>query len=183
MNSTAAARLAKIQSLSRTANRLCIAAISITCILTALGALAGVFAPQQFTCTVGAARGPCTELSVGAAALVLIGAAVGVALLLKGLYHLSRLFKNYAAGEIFTRESVGQIRKLGETVFAYAIFEIVLLIAAGVLVGMQEPAMNWPTDRPIPIPFASFIAGALIVLIARVMEIGTELREESDLTV
>jgi hypothetical protein len=183
MDPAAEARLTKIRSLSKIANRLCIAAISITCLLTLLGAIAGVFAPNQLTCSVGAARGPCSEMSTGAAALVLIGAAGGVALLLKGLYHLSRLFKNYGAGQIFTRDSVTQIRKLGETVFAYAIFEIVLVIAAGVLLGMQESTMSWPADRPIGIPFASFIAGALIILIARVMEIGTELREESELTV
>ena len=183
MKSTVENRLAKIRSLSKTANLLCIAAITITCLLTLFGALAGVFAPQQLTCTVGGARVACSELSAAAAVLVLIGATVGVGLLLKGLYHLSRLFRNYSAGEIFTRESVGQIRKLGETVLAYAIFEIVLVIGATLLTGIQDSPMSWPADRPIPIPFASFIAGTLIILIARVMEIGAELREENELTV
>jgi hypothetical protein len=120
-------------------------------------------------------------LRVSARVLAASFLVVGAALALKGLFHLSRLFQNYARGEIFTRESALQISRIGSTVFVLGAFQIVALVATVVLMGMRQIA--WPAHRPIPLPFAAFIGGGLIMLVSWVMELGTELREENELTV
>jgi hypothetical protein len=181
MNPSVEARLAKVRKVSRIGNGLCIAAMVLTCLIGCILIVAGLAFPDGATCDFGAGDFPCSDLSVAARALAGTAAVVGIALVLKGLYHLSRLFKNYSQGQIFTRESVAQIRKIGMTVFVYGAFQIALLIGTVILMGAQQ--ISWPDDVPIPLPFAAFINGGLILLISWVMEVGTELREETELTV
>jgi hypothetical protein len=151
-----------------------------TGIVTVFAVTAGVSFPGA-TCDFGAGPLPCGELSVGARALTFTLLVVGAALFLKVLHHISRLFKNYARGEIFTRESVRQIRSVGMTVLILGTFQIAALAATVVLMGMDQ--IVWPAHRPIPLPFAAFVSGALIMLVSWVMELGTDIREENELTV
>jgi len=152
-----------------------------TCLVACVLLFAGFAFPEKGTCDFGAGPQPCADLSVGARGLTFLLLIIGSALFLRALYHLSRLFKNYARGEIFTRESVLQIRRIGSTVFALGASQIGVLVATLVLVSTHQ--ITWPEHRPIPLPFAAFIAGGLIMLVSWVMELGTELREENELTV
>ena len=158
----------------------CIALMVLTCVVACVGVVA-FFSFPEATCDFGAGPQPCGNLSVGARLVTFALLTVGTSLFLKGLYHLSRLFKNYARGEIFTRESVLQIRRIGSTVFVLGAFQIAVLAVTVVLMGTHQIA--WPEHRPIPLPFATFISGGLIMLVSWVMELGTELREENELTV
>jgi hypothetical protein len=181
MNPTLETRLSKVRRVSRIGNGLCIGAMALTCLIACAILVFGLLAPDNTTCDFGAGKFPCSDLSVGARVLAGAAGITLVALLLKGLYHLSRLFRNYSQGQIFTRESVVQIRQIGMTVFVYGAFQIAMLVATGVLIGTQQ--LSWPEDLPIPLPFGAFIVGGLILLISWVMDVGTDLREETDLTV
>jgi hypothetical protein len=181
MNPSVEARLAKVRKLSRIGNMLCIGMMIFACLVACLIVVVGFASPDTAMCDFGAGRRPCGELTGGELALTVAIGFVILGLFLKGVYHLSRLFKNYADGQIFTRDSVGQIKRIGATVFAYAAFEVLVLIGAIVLMATQQ--LTWPEDRPLPLPFGSFIVGGLVMLISWVMEVGTELREETELTV
>src|SRR5262245_38841328 len=112
MKSTVEERLTKVRTLSRFGRGACIALMILTCLVGAL-LVVGAFAFPYASCDFGAGPQRCANLSVGARTLAFSLLIVGAALLLKGLYHLARLFENYARGEIFTRESVLQIRRIG----------------------------------------------------------------------
>jgi len=173
-------RLGKIRTLSRFGHVACIALMILVCLIACL-LVVGSFAFPDATCDFGAGPQKCGELSAGARGLALALLVAGAALGLKGLYHLSQLFTNYARGDIFTRESVRQIKRIGSTALIFGAFEIAVLIATWVLAGFQQ--ITWPEHRPIPLPFGAFVSGALIMLVAWVMELGTELREETELTI
>lgn len=181
MSPNVEARLVKVRRMSRIANRVCFGAMIVIVAIALLLVVGAVLAPERFNCNVNGLSVPCDQLSPATAvfALAVVGSIVG--LLIKGLYHLSRLFGNYAAGQIFTRGSAEQIRRLGITVLVYWVFQILLLVALTVLMATQQ--FVWPADRPIPIPFVALLAGGIIILISWVMEVGTELREENELTV
>src|SRR5690349_10932173 len=119
MNSTIEDRLQRVRTLSAFGNTACIGLMILTT-LVACGLIVPAFVfPDQATCDFGAGSQPCGDLSPGVRALALLLLAAGAALLVKGLYHLSRLFRNYARGEIFTVACVRQIRSIGATVFAF----------------------------------------------------------------
>src|SRR5262245_21265563 len=130
MDSATEARLTRVRSMSRIANRVCIAAVALICVGAVLVGIGALVAPDKLTCDVNGVRARCSEMPGGALIFAFVAAGIGTALLLKGLYHLSRLFKNYSAGEIFTHGSVREIKRIGTTVFAYAVFQIGLLVAA-----------------------------------------------------
>jgi hypothetical protein len=177
---SAETRLAKVRRLSRFGNAACI----VLMIATSLGlcfVIWGAFTFPDATCDFGAGPLPCASLTIGARALTFGLLAAGAALFLKAMYHLMQLFNNYARGEIFTRESVTQIRRIGTTLFVLGAFQIAVLVATLALLSARQIA--WPDHRPIPVPFVAFVAGGLIMLISWVMEIGTDLREENELTV
>jgi len=179
-HATAQDRLARVRRLSRFGNGTCIVMMAGTCLFLCI-AIWGAFALPDATCDFGAGPLPCASLSVGARALTFALLTVGAGLFVKALFHLMHLFNNYARGEIFTRDSVRQIRLMGSTLFVLGAFQIAVLIATLALVSTQQ--INWPEHRPIPLPFAAFVGGGLIMLISWVMEIGTDLREENELTV
>jgi hypothetical protein len=180
MTSAAEDRLARVRRISRFGNGLCIVLMIGTCLVLCI-ATWGAFALPDATCDFGAGPVPCAMLSVSARALTFALLTVGAGLFLKALFHLMRLFNNYSRGEIFTGESVGQIRRIGTTLFVLGACQIVVLVATLALVSARQIA--WPEHRPIPLPFTAFVAGGLIMLIAWVMEIGADLREENELTV
>ena len=178
---TAAARLSKVRRVSRFGRAACIGLMFVIGLITCALAV-GFFAfPESSTCDVGGGPIPCLDMTTAERALAFALMTVFFGLAVKILHHLSGLFGNYARAEIFTRASVRQIRKIGSTVFIVGALQIIMLLGQAVLVGTHQ--ITWPEGRPIPLPFGTFLGGALIMLVAWVMELGTELREESELTV
>jgi hypothetical protein len=104
-----------------------------------------------------------------AAATVLL-LAVG----LKGVYHLHRLFGNYGRGDIFTGESAGQIRQLGMTVLLWYCANILWAVTAACVV---------PTPFSIQFHSDSLVTGPIIIVISWFMEMAAEMREENALTI
>jgi hypothetical protein len=94
----------------------------------------------------------------------------------KGIYHLYRLFGNYATGNIFTAGSTGQIRQLGITALLW--FGVNILFAVATIAFVRPP----PTHR-IPFHFDSLATGVVIIVISWLMQMGAEMREENELTI
>jgi hypothetical protein len=107
---------------------------------------------------------------------------------LKLLRHLARLFDLYSQGQIFTADNVRQIRQIGISV---------LLIVTTFLYGALARMFLYVTGHPTPAApptrdtlgididagFWLIIGGIVIIVISWIMDVGRELREESDLTV
>jgi hypothetical protein len=137
--------------------------------------------PGNLTCDLNGLRQPCSELSAPALTVILISFAGGLALALTGLYRLARLFGNYARGEIFTRDSVREIRLLGYVAVAYAVFQLVLFI--GTLALTAAVGVELPTELRGDLPIGPVVVASFILLLSWVMDVGAELREENELTV
>jgi hypothetical protein len=154
--------------------------------LLTLAAVVEVYAtlaiPETQTCDIGGLRRPCTELPPQAVTLTAVGMVGSVAFVLTALYRLARLFRNYARGEIFTRASVREIRFLGYLAVAFAVFQIVFFVAALVLVAGVRRA-EWPADLQFEFPIGTLVMAMFVLLLAWIMDIGAEMREENELTV
>jgi len=105
---------------------------------------------------------------------------LGAALTLKILYHLIRLMVQYSRGQLFTSQSVAQLRQIGLTYAAAMVVWVVVLIGAAPEIAAAE-------DQRMGI-MASFPGGDLICCIfflfaSGIMNEGRELRDEQDLVV
>ena len=181
MNPRTDARLEKVKRMSRSARRVCFL-LMVFAGLAALAVTAGTLVvPEQMTCDIGGVRQACSELPPEAVTLGVVGAFGGLALLLVGLYRLSRLFHNYSRGEIFTRGSAREIRLLGYLTAAYAIFQVALFVASLTLAA--NAAGEWPRELRFDFSLGAFVLAFFILLFSWVMDVGAELREENELTV
>ena len=70
--------------------------------------------------------------------------------LFKCFYHLHRLFGNYSRGEIFTRESVGQLLQFGIACLLWGVMNFLWILSLAI---SAHPAQTFP--RPMPIPWSS----------------------------
>jgi hypothetical protein len=180
MNPHAEARLEKVKRTSRGARRACLWLMGLVGLIAAV-TLAGMLTLPGMTCEVAGGRAPCSELAPAAMTFAFVELIASVAIALAGVYRLAQLFGNYSRGEIFTRGSVRELRMLGYVVVAYVIFRVVLFVALLSLVA--GGADGWPQDLHVDLPIGHAVAAALIMLLSWIMDVGAELREESELTV
>lgn len=179
MNPGTEARLEKVKRMSRSARRLCFL-LMVFAGLLALAVTAGLLTRTDLTCDIGGVRQACSALPREAVALAFVAGFGGFALVLVGLYRLSRLFDNYSRGEIFTRGSVREFRLLGYLSAAYAILQVVLFVA-GVVLAANNP--EWPIELRFDFSLGPFVVAFFVLLFSWVMDVGAELREENELTV
>ena len=105
---------------------------------------------------------------------------VDAALTLKILYHLIRLMMLYVKGQLFTAQSVTQMRQAGVTYLcALAIWLIVLIGAAPEIAAAQD---QWLQIMP-SFPGGALMAGILFLFGSRIENEARKLREEQDLVV
>lgn len=100
--------------------------------------------------------------------------ALTFAALFKCLYHLHRLFGDYSRGEIFTRESVGQLRRFGIACLLWGVMSFVWGLSL---------ALSMHPSRPFPGHADSLAIGIVIIVIAWFMDMAVDLREENELTI
>jgi hypothetical protein len=100
--------------------------------------------------------------------------AVTCGVLLKCFYHLHRLFGNYSRGEIFTRESVGQLRQFGIACLLWGVMNFLWISS---LAFSMRPPQTFQAHA------GSFGIGVVIVVIAWFMDMAVDLREENELTI
>lgn len=96
------------------------------------------------------------------------------AILFKCFYHLNRLFGNYSRREIFTRESVGQLRQFGIACVLWGVMGFLWILSL---------AMSAHPPKPFQGHADSIGIGAIIIVIAWFMDIAVDLREENELTI
>ena len=90
-------------------------------------------------------------------------------------YQLHRLLGNYSRGDIFTKESAGQIRKCGLACVLLGIFDLGLELAPRFIANAhyKEPGGGE----------SQLCIGLVIVAISWIMEMAAEMREEQDLVI
>jgi|SRR5579883_1628897 len=107
--------------------------------------------------------------------LAIIGA-LGLSVPLKGLYHLVRLFRDFAKDKFFTSDSAGQIRQLGVTALLWAAANFVWIAVAFAFADRHLP-------RVIYFHADSIVIGATVIVVSWFMEMAAEMREENELTI
>jgi hypothetical protein len=107
---------------------------------------------------------------------LILGAVTALAfgVLFKCFYHLHRLFGNYSRGEIFTRESVGQLRQFG---IACLLWGVMNFLWVSSLALSAHPAKTFQGHAD------SLAIGTIIIVIAWFMGMAVDLREENELTI
>jgi hypothetical protein len=100
--------------------------------------------------------------------------ALAFGVLFKCVYHLHRLFGNYLRGEIFTRESVGQLRQFG---IACLLWGVVGFLWIALLAISSHPPKTFQGHVD------SLGIGVVIIVIAWFMDMAVDLREENELTI
>jgi hypothetical protein len=181
MNPETEARLEKVKRMSRSVRRTCFLLMVFVPLMTAVMALTTVGLPESMTCDFNGMRRPCSDLSPQVVAFAYVALVGVVALVLAALYRFTRLFGNYARGEIFTRASVRELRWVGYLAVAYAVFQGVLFVAALVLAA--DGAVESPASLRADFPFGPVIVASFILLLSWIMDVGAEMREENELTV
>ena len=109
-----------------------------------------------------------------------LGRTLALAVLLKLNFHLIKLFGLYADGKLFNRENVHQIRQIGITVLLFPALWVLGLIVPGFLPSDDVARSVVSSGQQ---PFTELILGAIIIVVAWIMDVGRELREEQDLVV
>jgi hypothetical protein len=172
MRSGTQKKLQKIRKVSTILRAICtgllvlialVGAGSVVCLVLGVG---GVNYDGMVVGTAGLPPGH--RLMLGMVGVLAFGA------LLLCFYSLRGLFGNYSRGEIFTRESVGQLRRFGVACLLWG----VLNFAWGLSLAMAASPM-----RSFRGHFDSLGIGAVIIVIAWFMDMAVDLREENELTI
>ncbi|MBN2419042.1 MAG: DUF2975 domain-containing protein [Deltaproteobacteria bacterium] len=129
---------------------------------------------------------PLSDISVSGKILMTFAGALITGLIIKGLYHMRKLFGRYADGGIFTKAAIEQIRQLGITLLLWAFIPVL-----GILMKFLVPLFLVTGTADIDIYLFESLAGiispvllgASTVIISWVMHIGAELREDQELTI
>jgi hypothetical protein len=114
------------------------------------------------------------ELTLGTRLMLGAVTALTFGVLLKCCYHLHQLFGNYSRGEIFTRESVGQLRNFGIASLLWGVMSFLWILSLALT---AQPMKSFQAH------FDAFGIGAIIIVIAWFMDMAVDLREENELTI
>ena len=100
--------------------------------------------------------------------------ALAFGVLFKCVFHLHQLFGNYSRGEIFTRESVGQLRQFGVACLLWGLVGFLWISSLAI---SSHPAQTFQGHAD------SLGIGIVIIVIAWFMDMAVDLREENELTI
>ena len=114
------------------------------------------------------------ELTLGHRLILGAVTVVTWAVLFKCFYHLHQLFGNYSRGEIFTQESVGQLRQFGIACLLWGVMNFVWGLSLAL---SAHPAKTFQGHAD------SFGIGGVIIVIAWFMDMAVDLHEENELTI
>src|SRR5690349_10745622 len=112
-------KLERIRRSSQVLRRVCQGLLILFSLLLVI-CVAGILAGGDNTVTAFDSSLSMRSLLLHQRIFVAMAAALMIAVPLKGLRHLERLFRDYAHGDIFTTESASQIRQLGVTALLWA---------------------------------------------------------------
>lgn len=103
-------------------------------------------------------------------------AAVTFAIMFKCVYHLHRLLGGYARGDVFTRDSVMQLRQWGWMCVLWGVMKIAWPL-------IERAIVLHPPSGPVALSGDLVVTGLVIVVISWFMDMAVEMREENELTV
>jgi Protein of unknown function (DUF2975) len=168
-------KLSKVRRVSAVLRAVCKGLFVLTALVFA-AASAGVFYGSGVTISYFDLQIPVEPLELSGRLVLVAVLALSAGVAFKGLHHLDRLLRNYAAGEIFTTQSARQIRQLGITLILWAGVNVIWVIAAHSLTRPQPPTS-------FELHLDSLITGIIVIVISWFMDAAAEMREENDLTI
>ncbi|RSL18266.1 DUF2975 family protein [Edaphobacter aggregans] len=175
MRAEAEKRLKKIKQFSRVLRRVCQGLMVLMALVFLISVVASLVG-RGVTVRAFNVAVPLSSLSFPQRLVIVTLLALAIGVLLKGLYHLQRLFGNYASGDIFTTETVGQIRQLGITALLWAGANVAW-------VAVTHTLMRAPSPRSFQLHLDSVAIGLIVIVISWFMEMAAEMHEENELTI
>lgn len=172
MRTDSQAKLTKIKKVSTVLRVICkvlivaIALVGLACIVCAIFGVGSIVYDNIPFRTAGLALG--YRLILGAVT------ALTFAALINCFCHLHQLFGDYSHGEIFTRDSVGQLRQLGIACLLWGVMDIVWGFSLAI---STHPRMSLQGHSD------SLVIGPTLIIIAWFMGMAVDLREENELTI
>jgi len=172
MQTDTRAKLQKIKKVSINLRVICkvllalVTLLGLCCVVCVAFGVGGINYDNVIFQTVGLPLG--RRLILGAVTALAFG------VLFKCIYHLHLLFGNYSRGEIFTRDSVGQLRQFG---IACLLWGVVNFLWISSLALSARPAKTFHGHAD------SLVIGTVIIVIAWFMDMAVDLREENELTI
>lgn len=166
------ARLSKIRKASVILRVICkglmaiITLLGLFCVVCVAFGVGGINYDDTIFQTAGLALGH--RLVLGAVTALTFG------VLFKCFFHLHRLFGDYSRGEIFTRDSVGQLRQFGVACLLWGVMNFLWGLSLAL---SMHPSKSFRGHAD------SFVIGIVIIVIAWFMDMAVELREENELTI
>lgn len=168
-------RLEKIKRLSLRFQRVC-QGLFIVLVLLLVICVVGILVGGDSSVTVFELSIPLHSLLFCQRIILSLIGALGIAVPLKGLYHLDRLFGGFSRGAIFTTQSASQIRQLGVTALLWAAVNLIWIAVAFAFAGGHLPhAIYYRGD--------SIAMGVIVIVVSWFMEMAAELQEENELTI
>lgn len=168
-------KLGKIRRFSQILRRICRVMLAILSLLL-VACVTAICVGGNITITSYEISLPVRSLVFYQRALLALVAAFGIGVGLKGLYHLERLFGDFARGEIFTTGSATQIRQLGLTAVLWAAANFIWV---GTVYAFEQQHLH----HSFYFHADSIVIGATVVVVSWFMEMAAEMHEENELTI
>jgi Protein of unknown function (DUF2975) len=183
MTTPVARQLQKVQRISRFVRGVCAVLLGVSAVQLPIGLYLLITQPVLPTLRLPGIT--LTGVSTAGWLLALVSLNLGLAtgIQMKLFLHLTRLFGLYADAKIFTADNVRQIRQLGVTVLIAPVLWLFGVASSFVFLAMTRGVGERDVDVYPLVPVSLLLAGAVIVLFSWIMDVGRELREDSELAV
>lgn len=168
-------RLEKIRRLSLISKRICQGLFVLLTLLLVI-CFVGILVGGDSSITVFDLSLPLRSLLLYQRIILSLIGALGIAVPLKGLYHLHRLFSGFSTGAIFTTQSASQIRQLGVTALLWVAVNLIWIAVVFAFADRHiSHAIYFRAD--------SIVIGVIVIVVSWFMEMAAELQEENELTI
>jgi Protein of unknown function (DUF2975) len=123
-------------------------------------------------------------LPLSSIALAILVSLIPMSVVIYGLLTLKELFKLYERGIVFSTKNVSCFRRLGYTLIAWVLANMIFVTLISVVISFNNP----PGERTMVIGFgssdlATLIIGAVVILISWVMHEASRLEDEQAFTI
>jgi hypothetical protein len=125
------------------------------------------------------------ELNPTLKAILIIVWSLNLVVFFKLLHHMIKLFRNFANGDIFSKESIGQIKHLGFTVLYFAGLHVLMVPLWFVIQKHRNFVFQGNVGITLGdcLSLGTIVVGCLVILISWIMDVGRDMHEESELTI
>jgi hypothetical protein len=174
MNPQLETKLRRIERISVLLRGGCTTLLAVVAIL-ALAAAVSAIAGRLTSVTFNGQSIALADLTSRARVIVAILTLATGAVIAKALLNLRRLLGNYSRREVFTADSVGQIRRFGISCILWGAIKALWAFLPTLLLQRPPASVGSTVDAAV--------IGVIIVALSWFAEMATTLREENDLTI